>query len=120
MAQNSGKTAAKGRPFAPGSSGNPGGRPRIPEEVKEMAKAHTAEAISTLAEVMKDVSAPPSARVNAAERLLDRAWGKSETTLNVNDNRAPRDLSTAEILTALAAQGIAGAQGSPGESDKVH
>lgn len=122
MPSNGWKTAMAKPPnsgsFKPGNKG--GGRPRIPEEVKELARAHTVEAIRTLAEVMGDPSAPHAARTNAAEKLLDRAWGKSEATLNVNDNRAPRDLSTAEILAALAAQGIAGAEGSAGEPSKVH
>jgi len=120
MAQNSGKTAAKGRPFAPGASGNPGGRPRIPEEVKELARAHTVEAIRTLAEVMGDPSAPHAARLNAAEKLLDRAWGKSESTVNVNDNRTPRDLSTAELLSAIAALGVVGKEEGAGGDQAVH
>ena len=106
--------------FVKGKSGNPSGRPKIPEGVRELAKAHTEEAIRTLAEVMGDSSAPHGARVTAAEKLLDRAWGKSESTVNVNDNRTPRDLSTAEILSYLAAQGVAGAEGSAGGDSSVH
>jgi hypothetical protein len=34
MAENSKKTAP-GRPFKPGESGNPGGRPKLPEDVKQ-------------------------------------------------------------------------------------
>ncbi|MBK9617261.1 MAG: hypothetical protein IPO35_17850 [Uliginosibacterium sp.] len=94
--------------FVKGKSGNPSGPPKIPVEVKRLAKAYTEDAIKTLADVMNNVEAPPGARVTAAEKLLDRAWGKSEATVNVNDNRAPRDLSTAEILAALAAAGVAG------------
>lgn len=120
MAGNSAKTAARGKPFAPGKSGNPSGRPRIPEEVKELARAHTAEAIRTLAEVMGDSSAPHNARVNAAEKLLDRAWGKSESTVNVNDSRTPRDLSTAELLAALAAHGVVGKEEGAGGDQAVH
>ena len=123
MAANSDKAAKKGglgKPFAKGQSGNPSGRPKIPEEVKELAKAHTVEAIRTLAEIMGDVSAPFMARANCAEKLLDRAWGKSESTVNVNDNRTPRDLSTAEILAALATVGVAGPEEGSGEGRAVH
>jgi len=37
-----------GKPFKKGQSGNPGGRPKIVGEVKELARTHTAEAIETL------------------------------------------------------------------------
>lgn len=106
--------------FVKGKSGNPSGRPKVPESVKELAKAHTEDAIRTLAQVMKNEEAPPGARVTAAEKLLDRAWGKAESTVNVNDNRTPRDLSTAEILAALAAAGIAGKEDGAGGVAPVH
>ena len=106
--------------FVKGKSGNPSGRPKVPEEVKELARAHTVEAIRTLAEVMGDPSAPHAARLNAAEKLLDRAWGKSESTVNVNDNRTPRDLSTAELLSAIAALGVVGKEEGAGGDQAVH
>ena len=34
----------RGRPFQKGQSGNPGGRPKVAAEVKELARVHTAEA----------------------------------------------------------------------------
>jgi hypothetical protein len=51
-ADNSKKTAPRGRPFAPGVSGNPGGRPKLPDEVRaeleEMRGPLTLKAIRTL------------------------------------------------------------------------
>lgn len=107
-------------PFVKGKSGNPNGRPKVPEEVRELARAHTVEAIRTLAEVMGDSSAPHAARLSAAEKLLDRAWGKSEATVNVKDNRTPRDLSTAELLAALAAHGVVGQEEGAGADQAIH
>jgi hypothetical protein len=95
-----------GKPFQRGSSGNPSGRPKIPEDVKELARGYSKEAISTLAAVMRDNAAPHSARVRAAETLLDRAWGRPESTANVRISQDVRDFSTAEILVALAALGF--------------
>ena len=63
--------------WVPGSrSPNPNGRPSIPADVKEAARAHTLAAIETLARVMEDQRAPPSAQVAAASAILDRGWGK--------------------------------------------
>ena len=41
-----------GKPFKKGQSGNPGGRPKVIAEVKELARAHTGEAIETLVSIM--------------------------------------------------------------------
>lgn len=59
-----------------GPSPNPGGRPAIIGELRDLARAHTAEALSTLVEVMGDKSAPSAARVTAARELLDRGFGR--------------------------------------------
>jgi Family of unknown function (DUF5681) len=65
-----------GKPFKKGQSGNPGGRPKVVAEVKELAREHTAEAIKTLVSIMNDSKSPPAARVSAANALLDRGYGK--------------------------------------------
>lgn len=63
-------------PFAPGQSGNPGGRPKENAKVKALAGEYTEEAIGVLAAVMRDPEAKPGERRAAATDLLDRAWGK--------------------------------------------
>ena len=63
-------------PFEKGQSGNPGGRPKVIAEVKELARAHTGEAIKTLVSIMTNHKAAPAARVSAANALLDRGYGK--------------------------------------------
>ena len=65
-----------GKPFKKGQSGNPGGRPKVVAEVKELARAHTGEAIETLVSIMTNPKAAPAARVSAANSLLDRGYGK--------------------------------------------
>lgn len=67
----------RGRPFAPGNSANPGGRPKLPEDVKhvrEIAREYTEDAIGGLVGVLRNGSGP--AKVAAANALLDRGWGK--------------------------------------------
>jgi hypothetical protein len=63
-------------PFEKGQSGNPGGRPKVIAEVKELSRAHTGAAIETLASIMSNSKAAPAARVSAANALLDRGYGK--------------------------------------------
>lgn len=49
---------------------------KAPTEIKSLARGHTASAINTLAGIMNQSDAQPSARVAAATALLDRGWGK--------------------------------------------
>lgn len=65
-----------------GESGNAGGRPRMVVRVRELARQHTEEAIETLAEIMLDKHGSESARVAAANALLDRAWGRAPLTFD--------------------------------------
>ena len=65
-----------GKPFKKGQSGNPGGRPKVIAEVKELAREYTGEAIETLVSIMTSPKAAPAARVSAANSLLDRGYGK--------------------------------------------
>ena len=65
-----------GKPFKKGQSGNPGGRPKVIAEVKDLAREYTSEAIETLVSIMTNPKSAPAARVSAANSLLDRGYGK--------------------------------------------
>jgi uncharacterized protein DUF5681 len=65
-----------GRPFKPGQSGNPNGRPKENSEVKALARKHTKLSIETLVEIAQG-GHKDAARVAAASALLDRGYGKS-------------------------------------------
>jgi uncharacterized protein DUF5681 len=98
--------AVRGRPFQKGTSGNPGGRPRVLADVQELARERSPEAIKILANVMRDEKAPPAARVAAANALLDRGYGKptqpiSQTLTKID----PSTMSDAE-LAAIVRNGI--------------
>ena len=62
--------------FKPGLSSNPTGRPKADKTIRDLAREHTKEAILTLAEIAKNPKSSDSARVQAANSLLDRAWGR--------------------------------------------
>jgi len=50
---------------------------RTSQDIRVLARAHTATAINVLAGIMREKRAPPAARVAAAQALLDRGWGKA-------------------------------------------
>ncbi len=63
--------------WAPGRSGNPGGRlKKSPElrRIEDLAREHSDEAILALVDEAKNGKGAP--RVSAATAILDRGWGK--------------------------------------------
>ncbi len=60
--------------FAPGVSANPGGRVKVPDEVKAALRAASPEAVQVLIELLHDKKS--LIRLEAAKTILDRAYGK--------------------------------------------
>jgi hypothetical protein len=73
-------------PFEKGKSGNQGGRPGYAEEIKELARTHCPEAIETLVKIMKE-GTPDSARVLAADKILDRGCGRAPQSVVGEDGK---------------------------------
>lgn len=73
--------------FEKGRSGNPGGRPKGDGEIRELARQHTMTALRTLIEIAEH-GENESARVTAANALLDRGWGKPAVPV-VSDDLPP-------------------------------
>lgn len=111
-----------------GQSGNPGGRPKGLKEVQDAARQHTEAAIKTLADIAKDKEQTASARVAAAEVLLDRGWGKAQQTIEVEgmsglpDHVIDAILAACDIIESVksdgarASEGKAVALGNPGKT----
>ena len=78
--------------FQKGVSGNPGGRPREIGEIRDLARAHTADAIEALRGIAVDLTAPASARVAASEALLNRAWGRPSLAISAEGEAEPVEL----------------------------
>lgn len=60
----------------PGAGRKPGKVSKAKIDIAERAKRYGEAALLTLAEIMTDADAPHSARVSAANALLDRGFGK--------------------------------------------
>ena len=82
-------------PFAPGQSGNPGGRPKLPNEVKELARAASERAISRAIELME--SPDENVALKAISTVLDRGYGKPAQAVTGEDGR--RALEAALMIT---------------------
>ena len=102
------KQPPAGKPFVKGRSGNPGGRPAIIAEVRDLARAHTSDAIAALVEIVKGGKAE-AARVSAAEALLNRGWGKPPQDINTTIRRTISDFTDDEL--AAIAGNVAGGGG---------
>ena len=92
MPEISQKSAKRGpgRRFQKGQSGTPGGRPKLPEDIKnvrEMAREYTQEAIEALVTTLKEGG--HSAKVAAANSLLERGWGKAAQPVTGEDGEGP-------------------------------
>jgi len=78
--------------FQKGRSGNPGGRPKEVGAVRDLARAFTPQAIATLVTIMDQDNAPASARVAAAEALLNRGWGRPTQPIAGDEDVGPVEI----------------------------
>jgi hypothetical protein len=72
-------------------------------EIESLARQYTAQAIETLAHIMRQPRSPESARVKAAEALLNRGWGSPKVAVESEVTQrlryvieAPAELSNEE------------------------
>lgn len=100
--------------WKPGQSGNPGGRPAVIREVRDIARGHTATAMDTLVAIMTNSEAPPAARVAAAAHVLDRGYGKPVQNVNTTV-RTIKQMTDDELIAYLS--GADEANGGEGTAD---
>src|ERR1051325_8688468 len=82
------------------------GRPRgsinkASRELREIAQAYTVEAIETLAHLMRSAESEGT-RLNAANALLDRAYGKPTQMIDgISSPADPAEMSDAELMAIV-------------------
>lgn len=91
-------------PFQPGQSGNPGGRPKLIREAKELAKKHSPEAIQRLVQIMRQTK-DTKAALAAAMAILDRGYGRPAASVEMTgkDGGPIQTVTTAEEAARLIA-----------------
>jgi len=78
---------AKGR-YVKGNCGNPHGRPLLPTELRELAQAKGADALKLFIDLM-EVGTTEEIRLKAAEKLLDRGYGKATQPIAGDSDMPP-------------------------------
>jgi len=94
------RSLANLKPFQPGQSGNPSGRPKKNRELERTAESYVDDAVKVLASALKDKDA--KVRIKAANSLLDRARGKPKQAVEVE--RIPHSLdeiTTDDLIAAV-------------------
>lgn len=88
--------------WAPGKSGNPGGRPKAEREVIELAREASPRAIGRLIELVD--SKDERVSIAAANSVLERAYGKPTQPLsNDADNPLIPEAPSVDALAKLSA-----------------
>lgn len=62
--------------FQKGKSGNPGGRPKVPDNIKKALSDLVPESIEIKRQILHDETAPLDLKNKVADSILDRVYGK--------------------------------------------
>jgi hypothetical protein len=118
-----------------GKTNNPNGRPKGKPnpstqvgwariaDIRAYSKQWTEEAVDVTLAIMRDVAAPPSSRLAAAQAILDRGWGKNaqiiEATVNHYDRMTDDELRLLVEGTVIATGPNSGRVEFEGESEEL-
>ena len=103
MAENTGNSNSnRGKgliPFQKGKSGNPNGRPKVPESVKLAFSGMMPLALDALRNVLNgtDEDAGAKDRLRAAELVFDRHLGKPLQSVDMNGSMTTANIDTSKL-----------------------
>jgi len=80
-------------------------RVRVMKEVKSLCRENSEAAIAALIDVMNSKTAPPAARVTAANSILDRAFGRPTAVVEAKISTYD-SMSEQELIEFIAGQTI--------------
>lgn len=81
---------SKDTQFKKGVSGNPTGRKKIPDNIKDMLKGATPDACKLLCDTINDTEAKLELRIKCSEIVLDRVYGKPQQAVEVDAKNIPQ------------------------------
>lgn len=88
MAADNPQNRDKNGRFGKGNNANPGGRPKMDDKTKKILKAAAPDAAKLVVEMMKNEKINPKLRLQAAETVMDRVYGKATQPIEGSmDNR---------------------------------
>jgi Family of unknown function (DUF5681) len=91
---------AKAGKFQKGQSGNPGGRKKLPEELKASIAEAGARALEVLQDLMEH-SKEDGVRLRAAVELKDTAYGRPRQSTEISGSLNLGEMSDEELREAI-------------------
>lgn len=91
MARKAPENRQKTGQFQKGTSGNPGGRPKMTDEERDVLaeiKTLAASVPDKMRAMLNSSKTPPAVKVKICEIILDRTYGKPDSTVRVGTPKA--------------------------------